>query len=238
METGLKRENYYEGTIQKGIRFKNNEVNKCIEELHKEYGLFCQYYEIEDSYYIGNYELFLSCGHVKWNIDRQNFNSVKENQLYNFFRRLNTEDYRAILLNNKEVLINDDRFTDCFYKGLIEKLEDSSIIIGCDSLKVIHNNGEINELIGYEEMSYFEIFTRQFLMNECGEDFGLIVKSDPYQNEFSDNQFKDVDDYYKICSNIEFAEFIEKNKAMNGNAIRVQYKGQDGQVLSEIWQPL
>jgi len=75
-------------------------------------------------------------------------------------------------------------------------------------------------------------------MNECGEDFGLIVKSDPYQNEFSDNQFKDVDDYYKICSNIEFAEFIEKNKAMNGNAIRVQYKGQDGQVLSEIWQPL
>jgi len=216
------------------VLYKENEISKCKEDLYREYNLFCQFYEIEDTDYIGNYELFLSCGHVEWNIERQNFNSIEENQLYNFFRRLKTEDYRAILVNDKEVLTDDDRFKDNFYKSLIERLDDATIIMGYDSLKVIHNNGEINELIGYEEMSYFEILTRQFLNNECGEDFGLVVKDDAWQNEFEDNQFKDVNDYYEKCKNIKFAEFIEENKSMNGNAIKVQYK--EGN--TEIWQPL
>jgi len=224
MQTGLKREAIIE----------NNEVSKYIKELHKEYDWFCQFYEIEDVDFIGNYELFLSCGHVEWNIDRQNFYSIKENQLYNFFRRLKTGIYRSILVNDKEVLIDDDNLTDCLYKTLVEKIENSSIVMGCDSLKVIHIYGEISELKGYDEMSYFEIFTRQFLNNECGEDFGLVVKDDAWQNEFEDNQFKDVNDYYEKCKNIKFAEFIEENKSMNGNAIKVQYK--EGN--TEIWQPL
>jgi len=227
LQTGLKIEE----------EFRNNEVNKCVKELHKEYNLFCQFYKIEEIEFIGNYELFLSCGHIEWNIDRQNFNSIKENQLYTFFRRLKTGDYRTILVNNKEVLTND-KFTKYFYDTLLDKLEDSSIIIGYDTLKVIHNNGEINQLQGYEEMSYFEIFTRQFLMNECGEDFGLVVKTDVWQNEFEESQFKDVSDYYEKCKDIKFAEFIKENKSMNGNAIRVNYKEKDGQVSSEIWQPL
>jgi hypothetical protein len=203
-------------------------------ELFIQYGRFCEYYEIVDADYIGNYELFLSCGNIEWNIDKQNFNSIKENQLYNFFRRLKTEDYRAILLNDKEVLTNDDKFTKYYYKSLIERLDDVSIVLGCDSLKVIHINGEINILKGYEEMSYFEIFTRQFLMNECGEDFGLVVKYDVWQDEFDESQIKDVNDYYEKCKDIKFAEFIEENKSMNGNTISIHYKDDK----TEIWQPL
>jgi hypothetical protein len=216
------------------ILYKDNEISKCLTDLQEAYNLFCQYYEIEDRDYIGNYELFLSCGHVEWNVDRQNFNSIKENQLYNFFRRLKTEDYRAILVNNKEVLTNDDKFTDYFYDSLLDKLEESSVIIGCDSLKVIHNNGEINQLQGYELMKGFEIFARQFLMNECNEDFGFVVKDDVWQDEFKENQFKNVNNYYEKCRDIKYAEFIGENKEMNGNAIRVVYKDD----TTEIWQPL
>lgn len=201
--------------------------------LYISFGMFCQYYEI-DSEDFCNYELFLSCGNIEWNIDKQEFESIKENQIYNFFRRLKTEDYRAILLNNQEVLTDDDKFTDYFYENLVDNLDNASIIMGCDSLKVICDNGEIKELKGYEKMSYFEILTRQFLKNECGEDFGLVVKTDVWQNEFEDNQIKDINDYYEKCKGIKFAEFIEENKAMNGNAIKVIYK--DGK--TEIWQPL
>lgn len=216
------------------ILYKDNEISKCLVDLQEAYSLFCQYYEIEDIDYIGNYELFLSCGHIEWNIDNQEFESIKENQLYNFFRRLKTEDYRAILVNNKEVLTNDDKFTDYFYDSLLDKLEYSSVIIGCDSLNVIHNNGEVNELKGYESIAVFEIFTRQFLMNECNDDFKVIIKDDPWQNEFDEEQFHDLDYCYGKCRDVKLAEFIEENKEMNGNAIRVVYKDD----TTEIWQPL
>ena len=92
----------------------------------------------------------------------------------------------------------------------------------------------MNELIGYQEMSFFEILARRFLNNECGKDFGLVVKTDVWQNAFEGSQFKDIDDYYCKCKDLKFAEFIEENKSMNGNAIRVIYKDD----VSEIWQPL
>lgn len=218
------------------VLYKDNEVSKCIEDLYREYSLFCQYYEIEDSEFIGNYELFLSCGHVEWNVewnvDNMEFESIKENQLYTFFRRLKTEDYRAILVNNKEVLTNDD--LEFYYYRFIKDIENSNVIIGCDTLKIIHKNGRVIQLKGYEEMSFFEILARQFLVNECDYDCQVVIKNDPWQNEFEEEQFHDLDYCYNKCKDVKFAEFIKENKEMNGNAIMVIYKDN----TKEIWQPL
>lgn len=216
------------------ILYNNNEISKCIEDLYREYNLFCQYYEIEDSDYIGNYELFLSCGHVEWNVDNQEFESIKENQLYTFFRRLKTEDYRAILLNDKEVMIYGDKYTDYFYDNLISKLDNFTIEISCDCIRIIHNNGVTDELKGYEEMSCFEIFTRQFLLKEGSEDLQIVIKDNLWQDDFNEEQFHDLEYCYNKCKDIKFVEFVEENKEMNGNAIMVYYKDN----TKEIWQPL
>jgi hypothetical protein len=90
------------------------------------------------------------------------------------------------------------------------------------------------ELKGYEQMSNYEIFARNYLA-QCGEE--LIVKDNSDQLEFREDNFRESKDFYNKCKyivNIEdFLGYDEESSIykMNWSAIIVYYK--DGNI--ELW---
>jgi hypothetical protein len=216
-------------TNQDVSRFNN------IKNLYIQYGRFCEYYEIEDSDNLNNYDQYLSCGAIEWNIDRKEFNSIEENQLYTFMRRFKTGDYKAMLFNEEIPIINDD-YSESYIKYIFNELEDNSKIeVGFDTLRIIQNDGEEIFLEGMENISDGEIIARKFL-NNC--DNALIVKDSLGQTEFRDDNFKDIKDYYNKCKYITNIRIIPKDNEyykMNWDCIIVGFKLNED-FVEEIWQ--
>jgi len=209
-----------------------------IKNLYIQYGRFCEYYEITDSDSMFNYELYLSCGSIEWNIDNKEFESVEENQLYTFLRRLKIGEYKAIIINERTPLILEDKSNIEFWENqLYCDLTDSIIEVGYDTLKIINkHNDETVLLEGLEEISKGEIFTRQYLDNCEGD---LIVKDSLEQIELREDNFvKDIIDYYNKCKdivNIRTVPEDDEHYKMNWDCIIVGF-GEGIEYVEEIWQ--
>jgi hypothetical protein len=156
---------------------------------------------------------------------------VKENLINEFKDRLLYGGYKVILYNGQVPILEDDT-------GLIdyisEHLEESTLVELSGDILTIHMSKEKIELKGYEQMSNYEIFARNYLA-QCGEE--LIVKDNSDQLEFREDNFRESKDFYNKCKyivNIEdFLGYDEESSIckMNWSAIIVYYK--DGNI--ELW---
>jgi hypothetical protein len=238
----LELQMYKEKCITLGIYYKHNNIQydkeklNVTELLYIEFGRFCEYYELDSSLFI-NYEKYLECGGIEWNVDNKEFDSIEENQLYTFIRRLKIGEYKVILFNEEIPMVNDEHYNSMVGYVFDELREDSVIEVGFDTLKIIQTNGEEIFLEGLEEISEGEIFARRFL-NKCEYDT-LIVKDFLGQVDFEDHNYKDIkkDNYYCKCKDITNIRTMPEDSEhynMNYGNIIVGYGEED--FFEEIWQ--
>jgi hypothetical protein len=161
------------------------------------------------------------------------YSSIQENQLDTFFNRLKTGEYKVILLNEKTPITKDKlrMLEDLLY------IDNISVEVGYDTLKIISNNQEIF-LEGLEEISDYEIIAREYL-DTCDS---LIIKDDEMQLDFTENSFHDieVEGFYDKCKYItDVIPFIGNETdpvyKMNWDAMLVTYK-ENGNIIKELWQ--
>ena len=204
------------------------------ENIFIEFGRFCIYHDLNSDDYF-NYEKYLECGSWDWNIDKQIFDSIEENKLYTFFRRLEIGEYKAIIVDERTPLILEDERNLEFWKNqLYFDIIDSDMEVGYDTLKIINKyNGEEMFLEGVEDINKSEIIARRWLVENC--EFSVLVKDNPYK--FRKDGYKSLEDCYELTKKVVEVHRVRKNPMQNFGCIKVMYKNNKGQMKSEIWQP-
>ena len=168
------------------------------------------------------------------NMDKLIGVDLKERQIQDFFSKLDTGDYRVILLNEQMPLLKDglDEITISLIVG---DLNENTRVELENDIMVIHTGNERNEiikLVGYEDMGDKEIFARRYL-DRCED--SLIVRDNDWQLEMDDSNFRDVEDYYHKCSDIVKITLVDENSEcfeLNSDAIWVWLGNGD----KELWQ--
>lgn len=216
---------------QEGVLYDINEFTD-YERIFIEFGKFCEHYTLDSDDYF-NYETYLECGSWDWNIDDLEFNSINENKLYTFTRRLKTGEYKCILYNESIPILGDD--LDIWENFFLQNFQDSIVEVGYDTLKIIKDKETIF-LEGLEEISDLEIQARKFL-EECDDE--LIVKDNEFQVEMREDNYKKTKDYYDKCKDIlKIEDFLIYDKKSfiyrnNWDCLWIYYKGKDN---PELWQ--
>lgn len=215
------------------IKYDKNKFSD-YERIFIEFGKFCECYNL-DSDDLNIYDIYLECGSWNWNIDEQIFDSIEENKLYTFFRRLENGEYKAIIVDERFPLILEDERNLEFWKNqLYYDIMDSTIEVGYDTLKITNKyNGEFTFLEGLEKINKSEIIARRWLIDNC--EFSVLVKDNPYK--FRKDGYKSLENCYELTKKIIEIHRVRKNPMQNFNCIKVIYKNNEGQTKSEIWQP-
>jgi hypothetical protein len=169
---------------------------------------------------------------VKGNHENETSLEVKEDLINEFKDELLYGSYKVILYNGQVPILEDDtRLIDY----IMECLEESTLVELSGDILTIHMKNEIVILTGYEHMSDYEIFARNFLF-ECDDE--LIVKDNIDQVEMREDNFKESKDYYSKCNQIvnieDFLGYDEESSVykMNWDAIIIEYSCGN----FEIWQ--
>jgi hypothetical protein len=173
--------------------------------------------------------------YVKREIDKfGEFEMLQEKEVYDFFNKLGTGRYKAILLNNQTPLMKDD-LAEPIMELIIGDLDENTKIELNGDVMVIHKENETIEVTGYKNMSDGEIFARRYL-DEC--EYGdLIVKDSLDQVEFREDNFKNTKGYYGKCKDIVNIRTVPEDSEhynMNWDCIIVGFE-QD-EYREEIWQ--
>jgi hypothetical protein len=211
IQTEMKREDYYEGTIMD------------IRNLFINYGHWLERNGIENEGSIDDYVQYLNERSMADNIKIVN----------DFVTRLYINEYKVILYNGQTPILEDNTG---IINIIINDLNDKSIVEFNGDILTIHNEEEIINLIGYKDVSDGEIFARQYLDTcEYGD---LIIKDYLGQVKFEDINFKNAKDYYSKCkaiTNIRTVPEDSEHYKMNCDCIIVGY-GENDNFTEEIWQ--
>jgi hypothetical protein len=200
-----------------------------------EFGMFCIHHNL-NSDDLDVYDSYMECDMKDWNIDDVKYDSLEENQLYIFLNRLKTGEYKVIIINEQTLLIlENERYLEIWEDELYDFLTDGIVEVGYDTLKIINrNNGESIFLEGLTECSEGEIIARKWLDDNC--EYSVLVKDNPYQCKFREDNFKSLEDCYELTKKIIEVHRVRKNPMMNWDCIKIIYKNDNGQMKSEIWQ--